>query len=151
MGDLDYVYAPPFEVRRYWLSWIGDTTGKPEFMHRNFFNEVVVPSGHALDAYTKDLTPPGKTMFNVPISADATAQHVAKQILPQFAEGKDVMLGMEDGLYESDSAEDKRLVALQYDKYFLTQSYTDAFMTFYNKVATIVEARLRAAKPTSAS
>src|SRR4028119_608004 len=45
------------------------------------------------------------------------------------------MLGMDDGVYQSDSPKDKELIALQYDKYFLTQSYTDAFMVFYNKVA----------------
>ena len=38
-------------------------------------------------------------------------------------------------MYESGSAEDKKLVGLQYDKYFLTQSYTDAFMVLYNNVA----------------
>jgi hypothetical protein len=59
-------------------------------------------------------------------------------VLPQYAAGKDVMLGMEDGVYESDSPSDKELIALQYDKYFLTQSYTDAFMVFYNKTAEIL-------------
>src|SRR5688500_13883331 len=28
VGTLDYSYGPPFEVRKYWLSWIGDTTGQ---------------------------------------------------------------------------------------------------------------------------
>ena len=135
IGELNEAYAPPFEVRRYWLSWNGDTSGKDEFMRRNFFNDVAVPNGHNLGNYTKDLIPPGKTMFNVPISEDRTAEHVVKQVLPQFAQGQDVMLGMEDGIYESDSAQDRELVALQYDKYFLTQSYTDAFMVLYNKVA----------------
>ena len=59
LGALDYAYAPPFEVRRYWLSWLGDSTGKDEFMRRNFFNDVYVPSGHALGTYTKELVPPG--------------------------------------------------------------------------------------------
>ncbi len=135
VGDLDYAYGSPFEVRRYWLSWNGDTTGKDEFAKRNFFNEVHVPNGHSLAKYTKELIPPGKTMFNVPISEDRTANHVAERVLPQFAKGQNVMLGMEDGIYKSESAEDKKLIALQYDKYFLTQSYSDAFMVFYNKVA----------------
>jgi hypothetical protein len=135
VGDLDYAYGSPFEVRRYWLAWNGDTTGKEEFAKRNFFNEVLVPNGHSLAQYTKELIPPGKTMFNVPISEDRTAKHVADKVLPQFKKGEDVMLGLEDGIYESESAEDKKLIALQYDKYFLTQSYTDAFMVFYNKVA----------------
>jgi uncharacterized protein DUF4838/glycosyl hydrolase family 2 len=138
IGELDYAYAPPFEVRRYWISWVGDTTGKDEFMRRNFFSDVVVPSGHCLAQYTKELIPPGKTMFNVPISEDRTAQHVAKQLAPQFAKGENIMLGLEDGIYESDSQQDKELIALQYDKYFMTQSYTDAFMTFYNKTAEIL-------------
>src|SRR5690606_15866456 len=105
------------------------------FMRRNFFNDVLVPNGHHLGTYTKDLIPPGKTMFNVPISEDRTARHVAAQVLPQFARGEDIMLGMEDGIYQSDSEQDKQLIALQYDKYFLTQSYTDAFIILYNKVA----------------
>lgn len=135
VGDLDYAYGSPFEIRRYWISWNGDTTGKPEFMRRNFFNEAHVPNGHHLGTYTKDLIPPGKTMFNVPISEDRTAQHVAAQVLPQYAKGENIMLGMEDGIYQSDSQQDKELIGLQYDKYFLTQSYTDAFMVLYNKVA----------------
>lgn len=135
VGTLDYAYAPPFEVRRYWISWNGDYAGRAEFMRRNGMNEVVVPSGHALGQYTKDLIPKGKTMFNVPIAEDRTAQHVAKQVAAQFGAGKDVMLGMEDGVYESDSPLDRELMKLQYDKYFLTPSVTDAFLTFYNKVA----------------
>lgn len=138
VGELEHAYAPPFEARRYWLSWNGDNTGKAEFMRRNFFSDVYVPSGHSLAQYTKELIPPGKSMFNVPISEENTAQHVAKQILPQFAAGKDVMLGLEDGLYESDSQQDKELIGLQYDKYFLTQSYTDAFMIFYNRTAELL-------------
>jgi hypothetical protein len=138
VGQLEHAYAPPFEARRYWLSWNGDNTGRAEFMRRNFFSEVHVPSGHSLAQYTKELIPPGKTMFNVPISEENTAHHVAKQILPQFAAGQDVMLGLEDGVYESDSRQDKELIALQYDKYFLTQSYTDAFMLFYNRTAELL-------------
>ena len=135
IGALDTAYGSPFEVRRYWISWNGDTSGKPEFMHRNFFNEVLVPSGHNLAQFTSDLVPPGKTVFQVPIADDSTAEHVAKKVLPTFAAGKDVQLGMEDGVYESDSPLDKQLLALRFDKYFLKPSATDAFLTFYNKVA----------------
>ena len=147
VGDLDYAYGSPFEIRRYWLSWNGDTTGKAEFMRRNFFNDVLVPNGHHLATYTKELIPPGKSMFNVPISEDRTAEHVAAKILPDFKAGKDIMLGLEDGVYESDSAADKKLIGLQYDKYFMTPSYTDAFMVMYNKIAE----RLLKAAPDSKS
>ena len=139
IGELEYAYASPFEVRRYWLSWLGEDSGKAEFMRRNRFNDLNVPNGHILGQYTKELIPPGKSMFNVPISEDKTAEHVADQILATFKAGKDVQLGMEDGLYESDSLQDKELISLQYDKYFQTQSYTDAFMVFYNKVARILQ------------
>jgi hypothetical protein len=135
VGALGHAHGSPFEVRRYWLSWLGDTTGKDEFMRRNFFNDVFVPNGHALAEYTKELIPKGKTMFNVPIAEDRTAKHVAAKVLPTFAKGQDFSLGLEDGVYESESAEDKKLIGLQYDKYFLTPSYTDAFMVLYNKVA----------------
>ncbi|HEY1065472.1 MAG TPA: DUF4838 domain-containing protein, partial [Pirellulales bacterium] len=147
VGDLDYAYGSPFEVRRYWLAWNADATGREEFAHRNFFNEVLVPNGHSLATYTKELIPPGKTMFNVPIAEERTARHVAEKVLPQFAKGEDVMLGLEDGVYESDSPGDKKLIALQYDKHFLTQSYTDAFMVLYNRVA---EALMKAAPESKA-
>lgn len=145
LGALDVAYAPPFEVRRYWLSWLGDSTGKAEFMRRNFFNDLSVPAGHALGQYTKELVPPGQTLFNVPISDDHTAGHVASKVLPAYAAGKDLSLSMEDGIYASASADDQAYASLQYDKYFLGPSYTDAFMQLYNKVA----ARLQVAAPES--
>jgi hypothetical protein len=138
VGDLEFVYAPPFEVRHFWISWIGDYSGHKEFLRRNGMNEAGVPNGHIIGTYMKDLVPKGKSVFNVPISDDRTAQHVAKQVAPIYAAGKDVQLGMEDGLYESDSRLDKELNTLQFDKYFMTPSVTDAFMTFYNKVADIL-------------
>ena len=138
VGQIDYVYSSPFEVRRYWLSWNGDKSGRAEFMARNKMNELGVPSNHKLAKYTKELIPLGKKKFNVPIAEDRTAQHVAGKILADYKAGKDISLGMEDGVYESDSPVDKELIGLQYDKYFLTQSYTDAFMTLYNKVSDIL-------------
>jgi hypothetical protein len=56
-------------------------------------------------------------------------------VLPIYQAGKDVQLGMEDGVYRSNSTQDKSLIGLQYDKYFMTQTVSDAFMVFYNKVA----------------
>ena len=145
VGKLDYAYGSPFEVRKYWISWVGDSTGAAEFQKRNMMNSVSVPNGHILAKYTKDLAPEGKSHWNVPITEDKTADHVAKQVLPIYEAGKHVQLGMEDGLYSSDSPEDKALIALQYDKYFMSQSMTDAFIVFYNKVAQ----RLKKAAPQS--
>jgi hypothetical protein len=145
VGKLDYAYGSPFEVRHYWLSWNASGTGQLEFQRRNFGNSINVPNGHALAHYTKDLIPKGKTMFNVPIAEDSTAEHVAKQVSAKFAKGEQFSLGLEDGLYESDSPKDKELKSGYVDKYFLTPSMTDAFMTFYNNVAR----RLQAEHPTS--
>lgn len=136
VGKLEHAYAPPFEVRNFWIAWNGSYDDHEEFSRRNFMNpRAGVPSGHAVGEYVKELIPPGKTIFNVPIADDATADHVAKKIAPQFAAGKDISLGMEDGIYQSDSKLDKELQSNLQDKYFLVPSLTDAFLVFYNKVA----------------
>lgn len=136
VGRLDYAYAPPFEVRNYWVSWNGSNDGQQEFIRRNRMNYGVgVPSGHAIGQYVQELIPKGKSVFDVPIADDATAEHVAKKIGPDFAAGKDISLGMEDGIYNSDSPRDRELRSNLQDKYFLVPSLTDAFMTFYNNVA----------------
>jgi len=137
IGEIDYAYAPPFEVRKYWISWLGDTTGKDKFMRLNMMNNEIVPSGHALAKYTKDIAPGGNP-FRIPISERSTAEHVAAKIEKDYAAGRRITLGMEDGLYSSDSQKDKELMSLQWDKYFMTPSMTDAFMEFYNNVAEIL-------------
>jgi hypothetical protein len=142
VDKLDYAYGSPFEVRKYWLSWDGDTTGQGEFQHRNFMNNQFVPNGHNMEKYVKDLVPAGKTPFNVPISDPKTAEHVAAQAAADFAAGKDVMLGMDDGLYVSDYARDNDLKANLQDKYYLTFNMTDPFFDFYNNVArTLLKAK----------
>jgi len=110
IGELQYSYAPPFEVRKYWIAWNGATDDQREFTRRNFMNyEVDVPSGHAIGEYVKELIPPGKTVFNVPIADETTIAHIARKIGPAFAKGQDISLGMEDGTYVSESARDKEL------------------------------------------
>ena len=136
VGRLAFAYAPPFEVRNYWIAWNGSNAGQQEFMHRNGMNMGVgVPSGHAIGKYVKELIPKGKSVFNVPIAEDATADHIARKIAPDFKAGKHISLGMEDGIYQSDSPIDKALRANLQDKYFLVPSLTDSFMVLYNKVA----------------
>lgn len=136
VGDLDYSYAPPFEVRNFWIAWNGSYDDFHEFNRRNRMNPGVgVPNGHAIGEYVKELIPKGKTLFDIPIAEDATADHIAKKVAPQFAAGKDFSLGMEDGIYRSESAKDKELRANLHDKYFLVPALTDPFLTLYNKVA----------------
>jgi hypothetical protein len=127
-------------VRNYWIAWNGSYDDFHAFSRRNRMNPGVgVPSGHALGEYVKELIPKGKTVLDVPLAEDATAAHVAKKIAPQFAAGKDISLGMEDGVYRSDSARDRELRANLHDKYFLVPSLTDAFLALYNNVAQRLE------------
>jgi hypothetical protein len=147
VGDLEYAYAPPFEVRNYWIAWNGSYDDFHTFSRRNRMNPGVgVPSGHAIGEHVKELIPKGKTVFDVPIAEEATAAHVAKKIAAQFAAGKDISLGMEDGVYRSDSPRDRELRANLQDKYFLVPSLTDAFMVFYNQVAGRLEKQYPASK-----
>lgn len=136
IGDLDYAYAPPLEVRNYWIAWNGSNDGQEEFTRRNFMNYGVgVPSGHAIGEYVKELIPKGKSVFDIPIAEDSTADHIVKQVAPKFAKGEYFSLGMEDGVYKTDSALDKELQAGLKDKYFLSASLTGPFLTLYNKVS----------------
>lgn len=140
LNQLDYAYAPPFEVRHYWLSWSASAAGAEEFQRRNFMSSTKVAGmGHALGEYVKELVPPGKTTFNVPFAEDATAQHVAKKIAPEYAKGSgSISLAIEDGTYETNSPKDNDLKAGLFDKYFLRDSLTDPMMVFYNNVARIL-------------
>jgi len=150
VGKLDYAYASPFEIRTYWISWNGSYDGYNAFQLRNRMTRgVPTPGGgHALATYTKELVPEGKTIFNIPIADDATAQHVAAGIDEVFKNSGTVSLAMEDGTYLSDSETDKALRADIYDKYFMTPSVTDVFMTFYNKVCDILLAKYPNSKAT---
>lgn len=134
IGVLDYAYSSPFEIRSYWISWVGDTSGATEFQMRNMMSgrTDMPPTGHALGQYTKGL---GKGTFDFPITAPATADHVAAQVEKLYAEGKPFSLGMEDGSYTSDNANDQTLMKLQWDKYFLRWSVTDPMLELYNNVA----------------
>ena len=137
VGTLDYAYAPPFEVRHYWLSWNAAGAGAEEFQRRNFMSSSRLSGmGHALGQYTAKLIPPGKTMFNVPLAEESTAVEVAARAEAEYAKGvPGISLAIEDGNYVSDSARDKELQAGIFDKYALQPSNTDAMMTLYNSVA----------------
>lgn len=143
VGALDHVHGSPFEIRSYWLSWLGDDTGKLDFQRHNFASASDLPVfGHALGSYTKKLVPPGQSIFNVPLSEDATAVEVAAQIEAQYAKGVPaISLAIEDGIYTSESQSDANLQAGINDKYMLAPSNTDAVLTLYNRVARILRAK----------
>ncbi len=134
IGQLDYAFSSPFEIRSYWISWVGDSTGAAEFQMRNMLTGrgEMPPTGHALGKYTKGL---GKGTFNFPITAPTTADHVAQQVEKTFSDGGSFSLGMEDGSYDSVYPNDQKIMKLQWDKYFMRWSVTDPMVELYNNVA----------------
>ena len=138
VGKLDYAYSSPFEIRSYWISWIGDGTGAADFQRRNMMTgrSAMPPTGHALGGYTKGI---GKSAFHFPITDPKTAQHVADKADKNFAEGKAFSLGMNDGSYDSDYPGDQELMKMQWDKYFMRWSVTDPMLELYNNVARILQ------------
>jgi hypothetical protein len=138
VGRLDFVHAPPFEIRRYWIGWNSDTSGMDEFQHRNFMSAATMAGyGHALDQYTADIAPAGGSHFNVPFADPKTAEHVAAKLEADYAAGKDISVAIADGTYANDHPADRALGG-DYDPYFLKPSMTDAMMTLYNNVGRIL-------------
>ena len=134
VGTLDETYGSPFEIRTYWLSWLGDGAGSGEFRDRNMMNRraAMPPTGHALGKYTRGV---GQGTFQFPITAPETADHVVQQVEKLFAGGGMFSLGMEDGSYDSSYPGDVKLMKLQWGKYFLRWSVTDPMLELYNNVA----------------
>ena len=138
VGDLDFTFSSPFEIRSYWISWVGDNSGRKEFQMRNMMSGRgdLPPTGHGLGKYTKGL---GKGTFNFPITDPKTAEHVAGKVESMYASGKSFSLGMEDGSYDSAYPGDQKLMKLQWDKYFLRWSVTDPMLELYNNVASVLQ------------
>ncbi len=138
IGELDYSYSPPFEIRTYWISWVGDRTGKDDFQRRNFMGTDkggFPPTNHAIGRYIRDL---GKGSFNVAFTDPKTAEHIAEKAAEKYAAGKSISLSMEDGAYTSTWPADKELMKLQWDKYYLRWSVTDPFLELYNNIGRIL-------------
>lgn len=141
IGNIDYAYGSPFEVRGYWISWNGEQSDRKIFSLRNMMNDVRVTGGHALGRYTRSLiNNEHKSLFSVPISEDGTANAIANNpdVDSMYSQGKDFSLGMEDGIYRLTSTIDSEIQANIFDKYFLAPSLTDNFMELYNKVCAIL-------------
>ena len=143
VDELEYAYASPFEVRTYWISWMGDRNGYEEYALRNFYN-LERPGGggsHALDRYLKEL-PDGAALTD-----PATAISVAGKIRDKYARGEPLSLGISDGIQRGRSAQDVEFSAGIEDKYFLTTAWSDVVATFYNNVC----AQLKEWEPASTS
>ena len=137
IGDLDYAYSSPFEIRSYWASWLGDDTGQEIFQKRNMMTgrDELPPAGHALGAYTKGL---GKNESSFALTDPKTATHIATNVESLYAANKNFSLSIEDGLFTPENEADQKLTHLQWDKYFLTWSITDPMLEIYNNIARIL-------------
>ncbi len=140
VGRLDYTYAPPFEVRDYWLAWNASREGHYVFKRRNFMNtrpsDAYAGAIHALGKYTRqraqELDVSGK---RVPFAEPETTESVVDVIKNRYPEPpQSISLAIQDGVYDSDSEIDERLRANLWDKYFLRVSQTDPMMALYVNV-----------------
>ena len=145
INGVNYLYAPPFEMRNYWISWNGDYAGYKEFQMHNYLNGAnYAGMGHALGGFTGDLAKrKGKSVFNIPFAASETADEVVKNMAGPMAQKPSygISLAIEDGNFENDSKEDARLQAGLYDKYMLKPMLTDAMMTLYSNVGKQLDAK----------
>src|SRR5829696_3468719 len=144
LGEIDIAYAPPFEIRHFWLSWLADNTGADEFSRRNFMNGTfTLQMAHGLGDLTKELVPTGGNASHVSLSDPKTAEHVAAKIERDYSSGKNISLSIEDAVHVGSGSD--RALRVEYDRYVLAPSVTDALITLYNNVGRL----LRAKHPTS--
>ena len=143
VGTLEYAHASPFEMRSYWISWNGSYEDFVPFQLRNRMTVGLPPisCGHALGRLVKEIVPEGKSGYEIPISDEKTAQHVADELIQTFQKGdtSTASLSISDGVYRSDYERDVELRADLFDKYFLVPAMSDVFMTLYNRICEIVE------------
>ena len=146
IGALDYAWSSPFEIRSYWVSWLGDDTGREIFQKRNMMTGRgdLPPAGHALGTYTKSLE---KSGAGFALTDPTTAAHIAGKVDSLYAANQNFSLSIQDRLYTSEAEIDERLTHLQWDKYYFTWSITDPMLELYNNVARI----LREKHPASTS
>lgn len=131
LQEINSAYAPPLEIRNYWIAWNGDRTDYETFAHRNFFhNQQALVGSHELGnllqeaewAKTLALHPPG------------TISQVADLLQAKHAEGKNISLGISDAVQRLQDPTDLQVSGGFQDKFFAKQAVADAYIPFYNKV-----------------
>ena len=134
VGSLNLFYAPPFEARSIGVTWLGSAAGLQEFELRNMFVPFrQIPAvGHSLWKYVKGLA---DDPFKLPLTSPETMEQVARNVAPEYEQGKAISLGMNDGIYSSSYPRDKELMALQWDKYAMEWAVTDPMLELLNGVA----------------
>lgn len=127
LESTEYSYASPFEVRAYWLSWLGDSTGHELFARRNFFNQVR-PGGSG--GHT---SPPEAADGNDLLSYSYVKAWVEK-LSPTYSVGKDASVAMPDKVLTLSTSNELALSGKIWDKYFQTHTVTDLYLELYNRI-----------------
>lgn len=129
--DSEELLAPPFEVRTYWISWMGDRTDYETFAHRNFYNlDRQVVGSHELGSMLPQPAQ-GQTLV---LNSEATIQAVVSRLSTRHSQSQPLSLGISDATQGLRSEVDRRLSAGVWDKYFYASAAADAFLPFYNEV-----------------
>lgn len=128
---LDVVYAPPFEVRTYWISWVGDTTDYETFAHRNFYNlDRQAVGSHELG----ELLPASVAGQPLLLNSLETVKAVVARLAERQAKNEALSLGISDSTQALKSEIDQRLSGGFQDKFFYATAAADTFLPFYNQV-----------------
>ncbi|MCA9794772.1 MAG: DUF4838 domain-containing protein [Candidatus Eremiobacteraeota bacterium] len=133
LAQLSLAYAPPFEVRTYWISWNGDRQGYEEFAHRNFYNlERNPPGGHALGVsrFTKGELPMAGSW-----NSASTVAAVVQSFDAEYAAGKSFSLAIKDMVQKRLDGPDADIGGGLHDKFFEAPVVSDIFLAFYNAVS----------------
>ncbi len=137
LQNIDTVYAPPFEVRTYWISWNGDRSDYESFAHRNFFNlDRQLSGSHALGNLLPKPDEGEVLTLNAPETIKAVVDGLEKQQAQAQKKGQKAKLsvGISDAAQALKSEVDRDLSGRFYDKYFYTTAAADTFLPFYNAV-----------------
>lgn len=127
LKEQEYAYAPPFEVRGYWVSWLGDKTDYEAFGRRNFMNQIRPGGGGA------HRTPPELHQAESLLS-DRYIEAWVERLGAAYQKGEDSSIAMPDTVIKLENAEDLKWVAGIWDKSFLANSVTDLYLELYNRV-----------------
>lgn len=137
LEDLNLVYAPPFEIRTYWISWNGDRSDYETFAHRNFFNlDRELSGNHALGGLLPKPADGETLTLNSPETVKAVVDGLEKRQAQSAKKGQKAKLsvGISDAAQALKSEVDQELSGRFYDKYFYTTAAADTFLPFYNAV-----------------
>jgi Domain of unknown function (DUF4838) len=129
LDQVTTAYAPPFEVRNYWISWNGDRTDYEAFAHRNFFHtKRKLVGSHQLG----NLLQKSKLDQNLVLNKPQTVDQVAGLLQEQHLKSEPISLGISDTVQQLKDPKDVLQSGGFQDKFFVHRAVADAYLPFYN-------------------